>query len=91
MVARDGIEPPTPAFSGPSVEYGTELIMRRKCNRKCSLSRTDFRLLWADVGNRRQLAIRVLYAFGDVPQDEPEPAAASFGKRISVVNRGFRR
>jgi hypothetical protein len=49
-VAREGIEPPTPAFSGPPTDAAKWLINQRKRLIKNELDDCRFRTMWDDLG-----------------------------------------
>jgi hypothetical protein len=62
VVARDGIEPPTPAFSGPPADPDKGLWNLRNLFREKSLSESRFGLSRAQFGCFRAFRVRVLFA-----------------------------
>ncbi len=62
VVARDGIEPPTPAFSGPPTDPDKGLWNQRKLLIWRSLSDHRFGLIWAQFGYCRVFDVRALFA-----------------------------
>jgi hypothetical protein len=61
MVARDGIEPPTPAFSGPPTDAAKRLKTQRKRLIESQLHDFRFRTMWDDLGGFRLFDVRVLF------------------------------
>ena len=60
MVARDGLEPPTPAFSGPLSQHGNMFRIRIIAWFQ-RLRETGFVIGWADVGRFGIVDVRYLY------------------------------
>jgi hypothetical protein len=50
VVARDGIEPPTPAFSGPPTERKQVVWNQRKSLMQEELQHALFRMVWDSFG-----------------------------------------
>ena len=61
VVARDGIEPPTPAFSGSPAD-GSEMAWNlRKCLMQWRLQKRSFGMIWAGMCLFRLFDVRELY------------------------------
>src|SRR6266542_5483947 len=66
LVARDGIEPPTPAFSGPLTESPKWFKKQPISLKVKGLCRGGFRIAQDGLGCFRVFDVRVLYAPGRV-------------------------